>query len=87
MTKTSMAVLHPASFGAQRCRGNKVHLHSHLGKGFAGNWAMNKYHHMLFSQHFVWVTDCYAIEFILLYDGANEDICLWLTHIYDLRFD
>jgi hypothetical protein len=32
---------------------------------------------MLFGQHFVWVTDCYAIKFILLYDGANTAIlCL-----------
>jgi hypothetical protein len=29
---------------------------------------------MLFGQCFVWVTDCYAIKFILLYDGANPAI-------------
>ncbi len=70
MTKTSTAVLHPVSFGARRCRGYEVCLHSHLGEGFAGDWARNKCCHMLFGHHFVWVTDCYALRFILLYDGA-----------------
>jgi hypothetical protein len=32
---------------------------------------------MLFGTGFVWVTDCYAICFILLYDGNNPAI-LWL---------
>ncbi len=40
--ETSMAVLHPVSFGARQCRGNEVCLHSHLGEEFAGDWAMNK---------------------------------------------
>jgi hypothetical protein len=31
----------------------------------------DKFCHMLFGQHFVWVTDCYDIEFILSYDGVN----------------
>ena len=26
---------------------------------------------MCFGQRFTWVTDCYAIKFILLYDGQN----------------
>ncbi len=34
---------------------------------------MNKCRHYLFGQ-FVWVTDCYAIKFILSYDGANHAI-------------
>jgi hypothetical protein len=50
MTKTSTAVLHPVAFGSRRCRGNKVRLHSHLGKGFAGDYAMNKCRHYLFGQ-------------------------------------
>jgi hypothetical protein len=77
LTTSSTAVLHPVTFGAQRCRGNKVHLHSHLGEGFSGDYAMNKWHHYLFSQWFAWVTNCYAIKFILSYDGANHAIlCL-----------
>ncbi len=29
---------------------------------------------MCFGQRFVWVTDCYALKFILLYDGRNSSI-------------
>jgi hypothetical protein len=87
MTKTSAAVLHLVAFGARCCRGNEVWLQSHLGKGFSGDWAMNKCHHMLFGQRFVWVTDCYAICFILSYDGANHAIlCLQMRLMcWDVR--
>jgi hypothetical protein len=81
MTKDSMAVLHPVAFGARRCRGNEVRLHSHLGKGFSGDWAMNKCRHMLFGQRFVWTTDCYAIKFILSYDSANPAILRLQMHL------
>ena len=38
---------------------------------------MNKVRHMCYSKCFVWVTDCYAVKFILSYDGANQAIlCL-----------
>jgi hypothetical protein len=77
MTKTSAAVLHLVAFGARHCRGNEVRLHSHLGEGFSGDWAINKCRHMLFGQRFVWVTNCYVICFILSYDSANHAIlCL-----------
>ena len=71
MTKDSKAVLHPICFGAWKCRSNKIRLHSHLGKCFAGNYGINKVRHCVFRQCFVWVTDCYAIKFILSYDGGN----------------
>ncbi len=74
MTNDSAAVLHPAAFGARRCCGNEVRLHSHLGEEFSSDWALNKCRHMLFGQRFVWTTDCYAIKFILSYDGANPAI-------------
>jgi hypothetical protein len=76
MTKSSMATLRPVAFGIQYCRGNEVHLHSYLGKGFFGDYAMNKCRHYLFGQKFVWVTDCYAIKFILSYDVANHAILM-----------
>ncbi len=77
MTKSSTAFLHPVVFGSRCCHGNEVHLHSHLGKGFSRDYAMNKCPHYLFGQQFVWVTNCYAIKFILSYDGANHAIlCL-----------
>jgi hypothetical protein len=74
MTKTSAAVLHPIAFGCRRTRGNKTRLHSHLGKGFARDWAINKNRHMCFGQRITWVTDCYAIKFVLSYDGRNPSI-------------
>ncbi len=42
MTKDSGAMLRPVAFGCRCCRGNEVCLHSHLGEGFAGDWAINK---------------------------------------------
>jgi hypothetical protein len=50
MATPSAAVLHPVAFGARRSHGNKVCLHSHLGEGFAGDWAINRCCHMLFGQ-------------------------------------
>jgi hypothetical protein len=35
---------------------------------------MNKVRHMCYGCRFVWVTDCYAVKFILLYDGANQAV-------------
>ncbi len=77
MTKEAKGVFCPVAFGGCCCRGNEICLHSHLGKGFAGNWAINKNRHMLFGTRFVWVTDCYAICFILSYNGNNPAV-LWL---------
>jgi hypothetical protein len=71
MTKNAKGVLRPVAFGGRPCRENEVRLHSHLGEGFAGDWAINKNCHMLFGTGFIWVTDCYAIRFILSYDGSN----------------
>ena len=87
MTKDSSAVLRPVAFGDRRCWGNKIRLHSHLGEGFAGDWAINKNLHYLFGSWFVWVMDCYAIRFILSYDGncSAHRLCVdlvWaITHV------
>jgi hypothetical protein len=78
MTTDSSAVLRLVVFGGRSCRGNETPLHSHLGEGFAGDcWAINKNWHMLFGICFVWVTDSYAVCFILLYNGNNPPI-IWL---------
>jgi hypothetical protein len=74
MTKGSKAILRPVCFGARQTRGNEVRLHFHLGEGFSGNYAINKCRQYVFGQRFVWVTDCYAIKFILLYEGGNPAI-------------
>ncbi len=77
MTKESLAALHPVCFGAWKCRGNKVWLHSHLGECFAGDYANKKMRHYVFGQRFVWVKDCYAVKFLLSYEGSNPVIlCL-----------
>ena len=77
MTKCSQAILRPVCFGDRKTRGNEARLHSHLGEGFSGNWGINKCRQYLYAQRFVWVTDCYAIKFILSYEGSNPAVlCL-----------
>jgi hypothetical protein len=53
MTKDSQAILHPICFGARKCLGNEVRLHSHLGECFAGDYTINKVQHYVFGQRFV----------------------------------
>jgi hypothetical protein len=74
MGKDDRGILHPVAFGSRRTQGNEKRLHSYLGKGFAGDWAMNKVCHMCFGRRFVWVTNCYAVKFILTYDGSNPAV-------------
>lgn len=74
MSKTSQAVLHPVCFGACQICGNEKRLHSHLGEGFSGDYGINKCRQYMFAQRFVWVTNCYAVKFILSYDGLNPAI-------------
>ena len=74
MTKDFKAILHPVCFGTRCTRGNEIRLHSHLGEGFSGDYAINKCRSYVFGQCFVWVTDCYAIKFILSYEGGNPAI-------------
>jgi hypothetical protein len=69
MTRDSTTTLHPVAFGCHCMQGNEKCLHSHLGEAFALDYAINKCRHMAFGQHFVCVTDCYALKFILSYDG------------------
>ena len=74
MTRNSKAILHPICFGAHHTCGNKIQVHSHLGEGFSGDYTINKCQSYVFGQRFVWVTDCYAIKFILSYKGGNPAI-------------
>jgi hypothetical protein len=48
MTNEAKGVLRPVAFEGGRSRGNEIRLPSHLGEGFAGDWAINKNRHMLF---------------------------------------
>ena len=63
--------LHPIAFGSRKTRGYETKLHSHLGEGFAGDWAINRCRHYCYGMRFTWITDCYGIKFILGYDGTN----------------
>ncbi len=65
------AILHHVMFGCWCTLNNKKWLHYHLGEGFSSNWAINKCCHMCFGQRFMWVTDCYAIKFILSYNRQH----------------
>jgi hypothetical protein len=81
MTKDGGGILYPVAFGSRRTRGNEKRLHSYLGEGFAGDWAINKICHMCFGRRFVWVTNCYTAKFILSYDGLNPAILRLQMHL------
>jgi hypothetical protein len=81
LTTTNGRVLHPAAFGGWRAHGNEKYLHLYLGEAFCGNYAMNKSRHMCWGRSFVWVTDCYAVKFILSYNGANQAILRLQTQL------
>lgn len=73
MTKEHPSLtLKPVAFGSRRTRGNETRLHSYLGEAMAGDWAINKCRHMTFGQRFIWITDSYAVRFLLTYDGNWE---------------
>ena len=71
MTPDSTATLWPIAFCSGHSKEKETKLHSHLGEGFARDWAINKCQHMCYGQNFVWATDYYAIKFILTYSGGN----------------
>ncbi len=50
MEKLSKGILHLVTFGCRRTQGNKRRLHSHLGKAFSRDYAINKCRHMCFGQ-------------------------------------
>jgi hypothetical protein len=81
LIKTNGGVLYLIAFGSRRTRGNERHLHSYLVEGFCGDWAMNKVRHMCYGCQFVWVTDCYAVKILLLYNGANQAVLRLQMHL------
>ena len=70
----SKLTLHPVAFGSRRCRDNEKNFHSHIGEAKAGDWAMNKNRHYIWGLQFTWITDCYALRFIMSYSGNNPVI-------------
>ncbi len=85
LMKKDHSVLYPVAFRGHRPRGNEKFLHLYLGEAFCGDFTMNKYQHMCYGRHFVWVTDCYAVKFILLYDSTNQAILCLQMHL--MRWD
>ena len=53
------------AFGSKRTKGYEKRLHSHLGEGFAGDWGLNTCKHFLWGIRNSWITDSYAMSFIL----------------------
>eukprot|EP00956_Cyclotella_meneghiniana_P037713 scaffold143282_cov76-Cyclotella_meneghiniana.AAC.4 len=70
----SSLVLHPIALGCRRTRGNETRLHSYLGEAFAGDYAINKLRHYCWGMQFTWLTDCYALRFVMSYDGNNPAV-------------
>jgi hypothetical protein len=70
----SKLTLHPIALGCRRTRGLEPRLHSYLGEGFAGNYAINKVAHYCWGMQFTWITDCYALRYVLSYDGNNPAV-------------
>ena len=64
-------------------------MHSHLGEGFCLDLAINRNRAKLWGVRFSAITDCYALRFILSYDGPNPVILrlqmrlmLWAMDLY-----
>ena len=74
LTKDSKLLLRTTGFGSRKTRGRESSLHSHLGEGFCLDWAINKNRAKLWGVRFTAITDCYALRFILSYDGPNAVI-------------
>ena len=70
-------MLNSTGFGSRRARGREADLHSHFGESFSLDWAINHNRAKLWSVRFTAITDCYALRFILSYDGPNPVmVCL-----------
>ena len=48
LTKKDGGAFYPVAFGSCCTRRNEKFLHSYLGEGFCGDWAMNKVRHMCY---------------------------------------
>ena len=81
--------LRTTGFGSRRSRGRERCLHSHLGEAMALDWGIHKNRPKLWGIRFTGLTDCYALRFILTYDGPNPVILriqmrfqLWAMDLY-----
>ena len=81
--------LRSTGFGSRRTRGREDSLHSHLGEAFALDWAIHKCRAKIWGTRFTALTDCFALRFILSYDGPNPVLLrlqmrfqLWAMDLY-----
>ena len=73
----SKLLLRTTGFGSRKSQGREHALHLHLCEGFCLDWAITRNHAKLWGVRFSAITDCYALRFILSYDGPNPVIlCL-----------
>ena len=86
---SKLMLLKSTGFGSRRARDREADLHSHLEEGFSLDWAINHNRAKLWSVRFTAITDCYALRFILSYDGPNPVILrlqmrlmLWAMDLY-----
>ena len=67
--------LRPMTMGSRKNRGYELRLHSHLGEGFALDWAINANRLYCWgSQRFTNISDCYSIKYLMGYEGKNPVI-------------
>ena len=85
--KKTSGQLRPIAFGSRRCKGYERRLHSHLGEGFAGDFGLQKCQHYLWGIRNSWITDSYAMRFILSYDGTNGPLCRLQMRLCMLHVD
>ena len=67
----STLCLRSTGFGSRTTRGRKSSLHSHLEEAFALDWAIHRHRAKLWGVRYTALTDCFALRFILTYDGSN----------------
>ena len=83
----SMPQLKPVCFGSRSCKGYETRLHSYLGEGFRGDWALGKFHHYLWGMRNTWATNKYALIFLINYDNGNGPFCRLQIRIMMMRID
>jgi hypothetical protein len=74
LTKSVLRLL-PIVFGSRKTIGNERHFHSHPGECLAATWAAIKNRHFLWGRPFILMTDCAAINWLLMsYKGHNHAV-------------
>ena len=89
LKKDSKALLRSCGMGSRKSGGREPCLHSHLNEGFGLDWSTNSNRYKLWARRFTAITDCYALRFILSYEGPNPVILrlqmrlmLWAMDLY-----